>query len=78
MVNLLAIVGLSSLVDIVVLDYHPRVKEGVMSDEDLARAKEGPVQQEVVVGTENNIGKEPGLVDAQKQVDFSLLVAGCP
>ena len=42
-----------------------------MSDEDQARAEEGPVQQEVVVGTENDIGKESGLVDAQKQVDFA-------
>ena len=43
MVNLLAIVGLGSLVDPVLLNYHPRVKEGVMSDEDQARAEEGLV-----------------------------------
>ena len=36
MVHLLAIVGPGSLVDPVLLDYHPRVKEGVMSDEDQA------------------------------------------
>ena len=42
-----------------------------MSDEDQARAKEGLVQQEVVVGVENKIGKEPGLMDTQQQVDFA-------
>ena len=65
MMDLLAIVGPGSLLDPVLLNYHPGVKEGVMSDEDQARAEEGPVQQEVVVGTENDIGEESGLVNAQ-------------
>ena len=42
-----------------------------MSDEEEAGAERGLVQQEVVVGVENKIGKEPGLVDTQKQVDFA-------
>ena len=39
-----------------------------MSDEDQAGAKEGLVQQEVVMGVENKIGEEPGLMDTQQQV----------
>ena len=65
-VNLLAIVGPGSLVHLVVLDYHPGIQEGVMSNEDQAGAERGLVQQEVVVGVENKSGKESGLVDTQQ------------
>ena len=43
MVDLLAIVGPGSLVDPVLLNYHPWIEEGVMSDEDETRTEEGPV-----------------------------------
>ena len=42
-----------------------------MSNEELAGSERGLVQQEVVMGVENKIGEEPGLMDTQQQVDFA-------